>query len=97
VWGNRLSKRDGEGRKRLSNTRVQRGAPGPSSPTSGCHRTDIRTHTQVGHRELAREWRAEMVTASGSKQASRGGADFSDEICLRLVREIVKLKSLAST
>jgi hypothetical protein len=35
-------------------------------------RTDTHTHTHtwVGHRELAREWRVEMITASGNKQAT---------------------------
>ena len=54
------------------------------------HRADVRTdtHTWVGRRELAREWRVEMVSYYVGQQAGRGGVDFSDETCSRLVREI---------
>jgi hypothetical protein len=51
------------------------------------------THTWVGRRELAREWRVEMVLLYVGQQAGRGGVDFSDETFFRLVREIVTFAS----
>jgi hypothetical protein len=61
---------------------------------------DVQTHTRVGCRELAREWRVEtdweMKEPEQHKQwycvgqrVGRVSVEFSDEICYRLVREIV--------
>jgi len=73
-------------------------APGPASRTSGytCTRrlctaqTYGYTYTWAGRRELARS--GELKWYYVGQQAGRGGIDFSDETCFRLVREIVTLR-----
>lgn len=69
------------------------------------HRADVRTHKRAGRRELAREVesrdRLGDEKTEGAPACSRtewccvqrrvgcGGRELSDEICYRLVREIV--------